>query len=115
MSTQPQDNLVALRDSLREFAAARDWRQYHTPKNLAMALIVEAAELVEQFQWSTPDESCHLSQEKTVAVRDEVADVLIYLIELADVLDIDLLEAARAKIAKNAIKHPAPRVSSSPI
>lgn len=110
MSSQPQDDLLALRDSLRKFAAARDWCQYHTPKNLAMALIVEAAELVEQFQWATPDESCQLSPEKAAAVRDEVADVLIYLVEIADVLNIDLIEAARAKIAKNAIKHPAKQV-----
>jgi NTP pyrophosphatase (non-canonical NTP hydrolase) len=110
MNTPAHDDLLALRDSLREFAAARDWRQYHTPKNLAMALIVEAAELVEQFQWATPEESCRLSPEKAAAVADEVADVLIYLIEMADVLNIDLIEAARAKIAKNAIKHPAKRV-----
>ena len=104
--------LLALRDSLREFSAARDWRQYHTPKNLAMALIVEAAELVEQFQWATPEESCSLSEEKAAAVRDEVADVLIYLIEIADVLNIDLVAAARAKIAKNALKYPAPHITS---
>ena len=102
-------DLLALRDTLRQFAAARDWRRYHTPKNLAMALIVEAAELVEQFQWATPDESRSLSAEKAAAVRDEVADVLIYLVEMADVLEIDLIAAARDKIAKNALKYPAPR------
>jgi len=101
------DDLPSLRDTLREFAAARNWRQYHTPKNLAMALIVEAAELVEQFQWSTPEESGRLTPDQAAAVRDEVADVLIYLVEIADVLNIDLLEAARDKIVKNAIKHPA--------
>jgi dCTP diphosphatase len=102
-------DLESLRDALREFAAERDWKPYHTPKNLAMAMIVEAAELVEHFQWLTPEESQHLSPDKLGQVRDEVADTLIYLVEIADVLGIDLLAAARDKIAKNAVKHPAPR------
>lgn len=101
-------DLVSLRDALRDFAAARDWRQYHTPKNLAMAMIVEAAELVEHFQWSTPEESLRPPPDKLAEIRDEVADTLIYLVELADALDIDLIAAARDKIAKNAIKYPAP-------
>ena len=109
MTTGTPHDLETLRDTLREFAAARDWRGFHTPKNLAMALIVEAAELVEHFQWATPDESCSLTPEKAAAVRDEVADVLIYLIEMADVLGIDLIAAARDKIAKNAVKYPASR------
>ncbi|HQW19293.1 MAG TPA: nucleotide pyrophosphohydrolase [Rhodocyclaceae bacterium] len=104
------NGLLDLRDTLREFATARGWRQYHTPKNLAMALIVEAAELVEHFQWATPEESCTLPPEKTAAVREEVADVLIYLIEMADTLDIDLIAAARDKIAKNALKYPLPGI-----
>jgi len=103
-----EHELVALRDTLREFAAARGWRDYHTPKNLAMALIVEAAELVEHFQWATPEESCALSDDKRAAVRDELADVLIYLVEMADVLNIDLIAAASDKIVKNALKYPAP-------
>ena len=103
-----ESDLLALRDTLREFAAARHWRAFHTPKNLAMALIVEAAELVEHFQWATPEESCRLAPEKAAAVRDEVADVLIYLVEIADVLDIDLIAAAKGKVAKNALKYPAP-------
>lgn len=102
-------DLTALRDALRDFAAARDWRQYHTPKNLAMAMIVEAAELVEHFQWATPEESLHPSAEKLAEIRDEVADTLIYLVELADALDIDPIAAARDKIAKNALKYPAPQ------
>jgi len=102
-------DLVSLRDALRDFAAARDWRQYHTPKNLAMAMIVEAAELVEHFQWATPTESCALPPEKLAAVRDEVADTLIYLVELADALNIDPIAAARDKIVKNALKYPAPQ------
>ena len=109
MTIETRHDLVMLRDTLREFAAARDWRGFHTPKNLSMALIVEAAELVEHFQWATPEESCKLSPEKAAAVRDEVADVLIYLVEIADVLDIDLIAAARDKITKNALKYPVPR------
>ena len=101
-------DLASLRLALREFAAARDWDQFHTPKNLAMAMIVEAAELVEHFQWATPQESCAPPPEKLAAIRDEVADTLIYLVELADALEIDLIAAARDKIVKNGIKHPAP-------
>ena len=98
--------LDTLKLRIREFAHAREWERYHTPKNLAMAMIVEAAELVEQFQWLTPEESATLSAEKHEAVRQEVADVLIYLIRLADILDIDLLDAATAKIEINARKYP---------
>ena len=101
-------DLTSLRDALRQFAEQRDWRQYHTPKNLAMAMIVEAAELVEHFQWLTPEQSRELPADKLAAVRDEVADTLIYLVELADALGIDLIAAARDKVAKNAIKYPAP-------
>lgn len=101
-------DLTSLRDALRDFAAARDWQPFHTPKNLAMAMIVEAAELVEHFQWLTPEQSLNLAPAQHAAVRDEVADTLIYLVELADVLGIDLIAAARDKMAKNAIKHPAP-------
>ena len=105
---EKQDKLIELRNALRQFIAARDWRQYHTPKNLAMAMIVEAAELVEQFQWMTPEQSLTLTEEQHAAVRDEVADTLIYLVELADVLDIDLIAAAHDKMVKNAVKYPAP-------
>ncbi len=101
-------DLTTLRDALRDFCAARDWHRFHTPKNLVMALSVEAAELVEQFQWATPEESQNLAPEKRAAVADEIADVLIYLTELADVLGIDPITAAREKIVKNAAKYPAP-------
>lgn len=101
-------DLETLKLALRDFASARDWRPFHTPKNLAMAMIVEAAELVEHFQWATPEESLAPPPEKLAEIRDEVADTLIYLVELADVLDIDLIAAARDKIAKNALKYPAP-------
>jgi dCTP diphosphatase len=107
-STARIHDLPTLRDALREFAAARNWRPYHTPKNLAMAMIVEAAELVEHFQWATPEESMALPPDKLLEVREEVADTLIYLVELADALGIDLIAAARDKIAKNAIKYPPP-------
>jgi dCTP diphosphatase len=102
------DSLNSLRDELREFATARNWASFHTPKNLAMALIVEAAELVEQFQWLTPEESVKLSPEKHEAVRQECADILIYLTRFADMLDIDLLDAAADKLVINAKKYPAP-------
>jgi dCTP diphosphatase len=102
-------DLPSLRDALRDFAAERDWRPYHTPKNLAMAMIVEAAELVEHFQWLTPEQSMTLAPDKLRDVRDEVADTLIYLVELADVLGIDPIAAARDKMAKNAVKYPAPK------
>jgi NTP pyrophosphatase (non-canonical NTP hydrolase) len=104
----PITDLTSLRDALRAFCAARDWHRYHTPKNLVMALSVEAAELVEHFQWATPEESLALTPEKRAAVADEIADVLIYLTELADVLGIDPIAAARDKIIKNAAKYPAP-------
>ncbi|HEY6898849.1 MAG TPA: nucleotide pyrophosphohydrolase [Rhodocyclaceae bacterium] len=104
------DDLNQLRDALRAFCDARDWHRYHTPKNLSMAMIVEAAELVEHFQWATPEESLNLPADKLAEVRDEVADTFIYLVELADVLGIDLLDAARDKIVKNAVKYPAPKV-----
>lgn len=106
--TAPIVDLDSLQHALRDFAAARDWRPFHTPKNLAMAMIVEAAELVEHFQWATPAESMAPPPEKLAAIRDEVADTLIYLVELADVLGIDLIAAARDKMVKNALKYPVP-------
>ena len=108
MGEDMEDNhsLQALRAEIRAFAQARDWEQFHTPKNLAMAMIVEAAELVEQFQWLSPEQSQHLDEETRARVAQEVADVLIYLTRLADVLDIDPLQAAFDKIAVNAVKYP---------
>ncbi|AAZ96233.1 conserved hypothetical protein [Thiobacillus denitrificans ATCC 25259] len=100
------DDLDTLRRRIHEFAQARAWDRYHTPKNLAMALSVEAAELLEPFQWLTPEESRELGAEQHEAVRQEIADVLIYLTRLADVLEIDLLEAAADKLALNARKYP---------
>ena len=100
------DALIELRDALRAFTREREWDRYHTPKNLAMALIVEAAELAEHFQWLTAEESQSPQDGKREKIRDELADVLIYLVELADTLDIDLIAAARDKIGKNALKYP---------
>ena len=105
--------MIALRDKLRKFVAERDWDQFHSPKNLAMALSVEAAELVEHFQWLTEAESKNLPPEKLAQVRDEMADVLVYLVRLADKLDVDLLAAAAQKIAKNELKYPAAKVRGS--
>ncbi len=99
--------LDALRAALRRFAAERDWEQFHSPKNLAMALSVEVAELLEHFQWLSEDQSKQLSAEQHANVRDELADVLIYLVRLADQLDVDLLAAARDKMVLNAKKYPA--------
>ena len=104
------DALRALQQRLAAFAAARDWEQFHSPKNLAMALSVEAAELVEEFQWLTEAESKALDAERRERVRLELADVFIYLLRLADRLDVDLLRAADDKIALNERKYPADRV-----
>ena len=102
-----------LRDTLRKFVAERDWDQFHSPKNLAMALSVEASELMEHFQWLTEEQSRQLPPEKLAQVRDEMADVLVYLVRLADKLDVDILEAAKQKIEKNALKYPADKVRGS--
>ena len=93
--------LDELTDALRAFAAERDWDQFHTPKNLAMALAGEAGELLAEYQWLTPQESLALDDQKQQAVADEMGDVLIYLVRLADVAGIDLLEAASAKLQLN--------------
>jgi len=108
-----RDALDALREAQRRFAAERDWDQFHTPKNLAAALAVEAAELLEPFQWLTPEQSARLTPEQLAAVREEMADVLLYLVRLADKLDVDLIAAARDKILRNALKYPVERSKGS--
>ena len=109
--TRPRiDDLEALRQRLAAFAAERDWDQFHSPKNLAMALIAECAELVEHFQWLTPEESAALDADKQAAVRLELADILIYLVRIADKLDIDLLAAAGEKVGINEERYPAEQV-----
>jgi len=105
--------MIALRDKLRAFVAERDWDQFHSPKNLASALSVEAAELLEHFQWLTEEQSRNLPPEKLAEVRDEMADVFVYLVRLADKLDVDLLAAAAVKMEKNALKYPAGKVRGS--
>ncbi|MBP3984226.1 nucleotide pyrophosphohydrolase [Pseudoxanthomonas helianthi] len=102
-----QTNIEDLRSALRDFAAERDWDQFHSPKNLATALAVEAAEILEHFQWLTEEQSRALSGAKRDEVAEELADVLLYLVRLADKLDIDLMAAASGKLLKNAAKYPA--------
>ena len=100
------EELQALINSLREFAKERDWDQFHSPKNLASALTVESAELLEHFQWLTEVQSSELSTEKRAAVGEEMADVFLYLLRLSDQLNIDLIEAAKLKLKLNATKYP---------
>jgi NTP pyrophosphatase (non-canonical NTP hydrolase) len=100
-------DLENLREKLREFAAARDWDQFHSPKNLAMALSVEAAELLEIFQWLTEEQSRRLTPEARAAASTEIADVLLYLIRLGDQLGIDPIAAAERKLVENEQKYPA--------
>lgn len=99
-----------LKQRLRQFARERDWEQFHSPKNLSMALIVEAAELVEHFQWLTQEQSQKLPSETLREVEQEMADVFIYLTRMADLLGVDLMDAARRKIELNAKKYPAHEV-----
>ena len=103
------DTLESLARQLEQFANDRDWAQFHSPKNLASALTVEAAELLEHFQWMTEAQSRVLSEEKRRAVGAEVADVLLYLIQLAGALGIDPITAAQDKLKLNAQKYPVDR------
>ena len=98
-----------LRRQLSKFAAERDWDQFHSPKNLAMALSVEAAELLETFQWLTEEQSREPSPEVLAAASEEVADVLLYLVRLSDKLGIDPIAAANRKLLANAEKYPVDR------
>ncbi|HRP87590.1 MAG TPA: nucleotide pyrophosphohydrolase [Gammaproteobacteria bacterium] len=100
------DRLEDLRRRLAAFAAARDWDQFHSPKNLAMALAAEAGELLEHFQWLSESQSETLDAVRRDAVALELADVLLYLVRLADKLDIDLVAAAHRKIGLNELKYP---------
>ena len=102
-------DVAAVQRALREFVAARDWDKFHTPKNLVMALAGEAGELCDLFQWLTADESRQIMSDpaRAGAVRDEIADVLVYVLRLADVLDVDLEAAVRTKMEANAAKYPA--------
>jgi dCTP diphosphatase len=105
--------LEKLKARIREFAAARDWDQFHSPKNLSMALVAEAAELVEQFQWLTEEQSARLPADKLEEVKNELGDIFIYLIRISDKLGIDLLQATQNKIDINEKKYPADKVRGS--
>ncbi len=107
---QQSDSLEQLREQLAAFADKRDWQQFHSPKNLCMALIAEAAELVEHFQWLTEKQSWQLEPGKKTAVSLELADILIYLVRTADQLDIDLIASALDKIKINEQRYPVDKV-----
>jgi NTP pyrophosphatase (non-canonical NTP hydrolase) len=104
------DTLTELRALTRAFAAERDWQQFHTPKNLAMALSVEVAELVEHFQWLPTGELDELDERKREGIRHEMADVLLYVVQLADRMGVDLKAAALEKLRMNGEKYPAEKV-----
>lgn len=110
MRPAPPADLNALAAQIRAFAEERDWDQFHTPKNLAMGVAIEAAELMEEFHWLTPEQSAQLPPQTLQAVRHEMADVFVYLVLLADKLGVDLFAAAAEKIAINAGKYPAATV-----
>ena len=107
------DSLKDLRAKIDAFVTERDWAQFHSPKNLAMAMIVEAAELVEHFQWDTLDESKQMSEERRTEIGHELADTFVYLLRLAEVTGVDLIAAAHQKIALNAIKYPVEKCKGS--
>lgn len=110
MTEATRDSLQHLNDKLLAFARERNWEQFHSPKNLSMALIAECAELVEHFQWLTQDETQTLDPEKHEQVSLELADILIYLVRIAERLDIDLVEAANRKLEINRQRYPKERV-----
>ncbi len=110
--SEPFD-LGGLEQFLRDFADERDWNQFHTPKNLAMALGGEVGELLEVFQWLTPEQSADLDPDRKRAAEDELADILQYVVRIADQLDINLAEAVWRKLAQNADRYPANEVRGS--
>lgn len=108
-----RDSLAQLAQALQRFADERDWGQFHAPKNLASALVVEAGELLEPFQWLTEAQSRELPPETHEAVALEMADVLLYLVQLANALNVDLVDAAQRKMVINARKYPVDRAKGS--
>ena len=106
----PENSFELIKQQVRGFARERDWDQFHSPKNLAMALNVEAGELMEHFQWLTQEESTAPDQATLAEIADEIADVPVYLIRLADKLNIDIPKAVAIKMQKNAEKYPAEQV-----
>ncbi len=113
--TRPLIDVSLLQEAVGRFAREREWERFHSPKNLAMALTGEVGELVELFQWLSEDDSRRVARDPATArrVRDEIADVLLYLVRLAAVLDVDLDEAVRSKLAANARKYPIERARGS--
>ena len=107
--SQVSNEIAELQASLRQFAEERDWRQFHSPKNLAAALVVEAGELLEHFQWLTEDQSRSLSEDAKKPIAEEIADVFIYLLQISAALDIEPLNATREKIKVNCLKYPVAR------
>ena len=107
------NELDQIRSRIRKFRDARDWMQFHNPKNLACSISIEANELLEHFQWSTPEESLTIASKKRTEISHEIADVAVYLIELADNLGIDLAQAIAEKMAHNEAKYPAEKVRGS--
>ena len=109
------NDLEALRDRLRTFAQERDWDQFHSPKNLSMALMAEVGELMEHFMWLTEEQSYNLPPDKQGEVEQELADIMIYLTRLAEKLEVDLFSAALKKMDLNETKYPAERVRGNPL
>jgi NTP pyrophosphatase (non-canonical NTP hydrolase) len=107
------NDLEKLKHRIREFASDRDWDQFHSPKNLSMALIAEAAELIEHFQWLSEEQSANLPSETLAEVSHELADIFVYLLRLSDKLGIDLVDAAHRKMDINEEKYPADKVRGS--
>lgn len=107
------DPIKPLQAELRKFASERDWEQFHSPRNLAAALSVEAAELLEHFQWLDDAQSRDLSREKRTAVAEEIADVFLYLLQISDKLGIDPVAAAKQKLKSNAVKYPVDRAKGT--
>ena len=109
----PRSDLADLRERVRQFSDERDWRRFHTPKNLVMALSVEVAELVEHFQWLPTGADHELDEAARVGIRHEMADVLVYLIQLADHTGVDLHQAVLDKLELNAVKYPVQQARGS--
>lgn len=107
---ESRSDLTELRDLVREFVNERDWDKFHTPKNLATALSVEASELLEPFQWLVSGDKHEIDETKLTAIRHEMADVLVYLVRLADKMEVDLFQAVLEKMALNRAKYPADQV-----
>ena len=105
--------MESLKRKLRDFAKARDWEKFHSPKNLVMAISVEAAELMEHFQWLTQEESKNLDRKTREKVKQEIADVLVYLVRLADQVGVDPVQAAEEKISLNEARYPEDQVKGS--